>query len=269
MNWLTLTHAPSLSRPVSSATWPLRPSCPSPMYSCTSRSTASREANLVLRRARLLPLLHRGLVEHIAGVLADTIASHLRLDRDSAAIRSPVQDSRRPTRCAGGPGCTQGQGLAPRQQCRRPGLSIAGRSVVERARPTRGQHATHRNATTPRFPRWSRRETPRELRFEPSRKCAHADCTCRDARRSGSRMPMIASPARSAIAVANQTPERAASGWLRKMRAAASVRPRSVPAKVGCLCVRKSSRKEEVTRTQKPFIATLRVNESRPAELGQ
>src|ERR1700691_3688158 len=37
----------------------------------------------------------------------------------------------------------------------------------------------------------------------------------------------------------------------------------------GCLCVRKSSRKEEVTRTQKPFVATLRVNESRPAELGQ
>jgi hypothetical protein len=36
-----------------------------------------------------------------------------------------------------------------------------------------------------------------------------------------------------------------------------------------CLCVRKSSRKEEVTRTQKPFVATLRVNESRPAELGQ
>ena len=30
-----------------------------------------------------------------------------------------------------------------------------------------------------------------------------------------------------------------------------------------------SSRKEEVTRTRKPFIATLRVNESRPAELGQ
>ena len=30
-----------------------------------------------------------------------------------------------------------------------------------------------------------------------------------------------------------------------------------------------SSRKEEVTRTQKPFIATLRVNESRPAKLGQ
>ena len=30
-----------------------------------------------------------------------------------------------------------------------------------------------------------------------------------------------------------------------------------------------SSRKEEVTRTQKPFVATLRVNESRPAELGQ
>ncbi len=30
-----------------------------------------------------------------------------------------------------------------------------------------------------------------------------------------------------------------------------------------------SSRKEEVTRTQKPFVATLRVNQSRPAELGQ
>src|SRR5271155_3545244 len=30
-----------------------------------------------------------------------------------------------------------------------------------------------------------------------------------------------------------------------------------------------SSRNEEVTRTQKPFVATLRVNESRPAELGQ
>ncbi len=29
-----------------------------------------------------------------------------------------------------------------------------------------------------------------------------------------------------------------------------------------------SSRKEEVPRTQKPFVATLRVNESRPAELG-
>ena len=43
-----------------------------------------------------------------------------RLDRDSAAIRSPVQDGRRPTRCAGGPRCTQGQGLAPRQQCRLP-----------------------------------------------------------------------------------------------------------------------------------------------------
>jgi hypothetical protein len=75
-----------------------------------------------------------------------------RLDRDSAAIRSPVQDSRRPTRRAGGPGCTQGQGLAPRQQCRRPGLSLAGRSVTERARPTGGQHALHRKATTPRFP---------------------------------------------------------------------------------------------------------------------
>ncbi len=37
----------------------------------------------------------------------------------------------------------------------------------------------------------------------------------------------------------------------------------------GCLCDRTSSRKEDVTRTQKPFIATLRVNESRPAELGQ
>jgi hypothetical protein len=30
-----------------------------------------------------------------------------------------------------------------------------------------------------------------------------------------------------------------------------------------------SSRKEEVTRTQKPFVATLRVNEPRPAERGQ
>ena len=30
-----------------------------------------------------------------------------------------------------------------------------------------------------------------------------------------------------------------------------------------------SSRKGEVARTQKPFVATLRVNESRPAELGQ
>ena len=63
-----------------------------------------------------------------------------RLDRDSAAIRSPVQDSRRPTRCAGGPRCTQGQSLAPRQQCRRPGLSIAGRSVT-RASPTDGWSA--------------------------------------------------------------------------------------------------------------------------------
>ena len=44
------------------------------------------------------------------------------LDRDSAAIRSPIQDSRRPTRCAGGPRCTQGQGLAPGQQRRCPGL---------------------------------------------------------------------------------------------------------------------------------------------------
>ena len=74
-----------------------------------------------------------------------------RLDRDSAAIRSPVQDSRRPTRRAGGPGCTQGQVLAPRQPCRRPGLSLAGHSVVG--------------------------------------------------------MPIIAGPARSAIAVKNQTPE--------------------------------------------------------------
>ena len=63
-------------------------------------------------------------------------------------IDHAVQDSRRPTRCAGGPGCTQGQGLAPRQQCRRPGLLLAGRSVVERARPTGGQHALHRKATT-------------------------------------------------------------------------------------------------------------------------
>ena len=41
---------------------------------------------------------------------------------------------------------------------------------------------------------------------------------------------------------------------------------------VGSLWVslrQESSRKEEVTRTQKPFVATLRVNESRPAELGQ
>jgi hypothetical protein len=74
-----------------------------------------------------------------------------RLDRDSAAIRSPVQDSRRPTRCAGGPRCTQGHGLAPRQQRRCPGLSIAGRSVTERTRPTDGQHVLHRKAT-PRFP---------------------------------------------------------------------------------------------------------------------
>ncbi len=58
---------------------------------------------------------------------------------------------RRPTRCVGGPRCTQGQGLAPGQQRRCPGLSIAGRSVTERARPTGGQHALHRKAT-PRFP---------------------------------------------------------------------------------------------------------------------
>jgi len=32
---------------------------------------------------------------------------------------------------------------------------------------------------------------------------------------------------------------------------------------------KESSGKEEETRTQKPFVATLRVNESRPAELGQ
>ena len=39
---------------------------------------------------------------------------------------------------------------------------------------------------------------------------------------------------------------------------------------MGCLCVRKSSRKEEVTRTRvEPFVAALRVIESCPAELGQ
>jgi hypothetical protein len=70
-----------------------------------------------------------------------------RLDRDSAAIRSPVQDSRQPTRCAGGPCRTQGQGLAPGQQRRCPGLSIAGRSVTERTRPTAGQLALHRKTT--------------------------------------------------------------------------------------------------------------------------
>jgi hypothetical protein len=74
-----------------------------------------------------------------------------RLDRDPAAIRSPVQDSRRPTRRAGGPRRTQGQGLAPGQQRRCPGLSIAGRSVTERARPMNRQHAWHRKAT-PRSP---------------------------------------------------------------------------------------------------------------------
>ena len=63
-----------------------------------------------------------------------------RLDRDSAAIRSPVQDSRRPTRCAGGPRCTQGQGLAPGQQRRCPGLSIAGRLVIQTS-PTDGWSA--------------------------------------------------------------------------------------------------------------------------------
>ena len=49
---------------------------------------------------------------------------------------------------AGGPRCTQGHGLAPGQQQHRcPGLSIAGRSVTERTRPTSGQHALHRQAT--------------------------------------------------------------------------------------------------------------------------
>ena len=72
-----------------------------------------------------------------------------------------------PTRCAGGPRCTQGQGLAPRQQRRCPGLSIAGRSVTERARPTGGQHALHRKAT-PASLRWSRRETLHGPRSEPA-----------------------------------------------------------------------------------------------------
>ena len=90
-----------------------------------------------------------------------------RLGRDGPATRPSVQDSRRPTRCAGGPRCTQGQSLAPRQRCRRPGLSIAGRSVIERARPTRGQHASHRRQDRTSL-RWSRRETLRGLRCEPA-----------------------------------------------------------------------------------------------------
>jgi hypothetical protein len=129
-----------------------------------------------------------------------------RLDRDSAAIRSPVQDSRRPTQCAGGPRCTQGQGLAPKQQRRCPGLSIAGRSVTERARPTGGQHALHRKAT-PQFPcagLGAKRFVGRALN-RPW--CARAAHTRRGARRSWLRMPMIASRARSAHAVANQSPE--------------------------------------------------------------
>jgi hypothetical protein len=37
-----------------------------------------------------------------------------RLGRDGQAIRPSVQEGRRPTRCASGPRCTQGQSLAPR-----------------------------------------------------------------------------------------------------------------------------------------------------------
>jgi hypothetical protein len=50
---------------------------------------------------------------------------------------------------------------------------------------------------------------------------------------AGPRMPMIAGPARSANAVVDQTPKRADSGWLRKMRESwlSALRP----TKVGCL----------------------------------
>jgi hypothetical protein len=113
----------------------------------------------------------------------------------AVSIPSPttVQDSRRPTRCAGGPRCTQGQGLASGQQRRCPGLSIAGRSVTERARPTRGQHALHRKAT-PRFPALVSAQK-RFLGRALSRPwCARAERTRREARRSCLRMPTIASP---------------------------------------------------------------------------
>ena len=91
-----------------------------------------------------------------------------RLGRDGPAIRSSVQDGRRPTQCAGGTRCTQGQSLAPRQRRRRPGLSIAGRSVIERDGRARGAHiaiVTQRHRASLR---WSRRETLRGLRFEPA-----------------------------------------------------------------------------------------------------
>ena len=57
------------------------------------------------------------------------------------------------------------------------------------------------------------RETLRALRVSRPQ-CARAGCTRREARRSGSRMPMIAGPARSAIAVANHMPnELIRVGW--------------------------------------------------------
>jgi hypothetical protein len=127
-----------------------------------------------------------------------------RLDRDSAAIRSPVQHSRRPTQCAGGPRRTQRLGLAPGQQRRCPGLSIAGRSVTERARPTGGQHALHRKAT-PRCPGLGAKRLVGRALSRPW--YARADRSRREARRSWLRMPMVASRPRSANAVANQTPE--------------------------------------------------------------
>ncbi len=70
-----------------------------------------------------------------------------RMGRDGPAIRPSVQDGRRPTRCAGGPRCTQGQSLAPRQRRRRPGLSIASRSISDRDGRARGQHASQPGET--------------------------------------------------------------------------------------------------------------------------
>ena len=42
-----------------------------------------------------------------------------------------------------------------------------------------------------------------------------------------------------------------------------------IVTKGGCLCVRKARERRKCLETQKPFIATLRVNESRPAEPGR
>ena len=91
-----------------------------------------------------------------------------------------------------GPRCAPRQSLAPGQRRRRPGLSIAGCSTFERARRTRGQHTSRRSATTQRSPALIPPRYASSAAPWAGRGCARRDRARREARRSGSRMPMIA-----------------------------------------------------------------------------